>query len=240
MRTTALVAITILSVYGLGVAQSCPSPVYSPSGFKMLPANSSVNAVMDATGNGVSTAGISVTPAAGNPPQKFTLGSGSNSNAGSYLSGMQGWNSYSTTDGSGVTFGSGSGNIPWVVSTTWPTATVTYNDTSGHSHTVTINNSTLSASTVATTASLTDYNSSGTALSTAAAYLTLINTNGSYTANGVTYPLWDPTNSSFSTALKGNGGHEAGHGLDLGDRSDSGDIMSQWGWTTGTSNPARA
>ncbi|HWF93173.1 MAG TPA: hypothetical protein VN684_12865 [Terriglobales bacterium] len=124
------------------------------------------------------------------------------------------------------------------MSTSWPSATVTYKDTSGNSHTVNINNSDLATSTVASTQSLTDYNASGTALPTAAAYVTLINTNGSYTASGNTYPAWDPTDSSFFTALKGNGGHESGHGLGLGDQSVSGDIMSTWGWTA--SNPGGA
>ncbi len=72
---------------------------------------------------------------------------------------------------------------------------------------------------------------------TAAAAVTLINTNGTYSVNGNSYPNLDPNGSNFDTALISLGTHEAGHGFGLGDQGQCGDVMSTWGPVT-TSNPS--
>jgi hypothetical protein len=84
---------------------------------------------------------------------------------------------------------------------------------------------------------LPDYNSAGQTTGTAAAAVTLINTNGTYSVNGTSYPVWDASGTNFGNAMVDIGTHEAGHGFGLNDQSSCGDVMSAWGPAT-SSDPS--
>lgn len=178
-----------------------------------------------------------MTAAASDPASQFTL---AGSNGTDFISGMQQWNAFASTDGTNDAFVTGAQTQQpnWIVTTAWPVATVTYNDSYGHSHTFTEDLSSAPSSVVANSVPLIDYSSTGAQLPNSIGELTMINTNGNYQVNGVTYSSWDPIGPNFAGALTAVGGHEAGHGFGLNDQSASGDIMSLWGATT--SNPSGA
>ena len=114
---------------------------------------------------------------------------------------------------------------------------MTYTASNGRSYTNQIDFSNLPSSTVAATVYLPDFNSSGGYTGTAAAVVTLLNTNGMYNVPNVgTFPIWDPFGPNFSSALQDVGAHETGHGFGLGDQSQCGDVMSPWQATT--ANPS--
>lgn len=133
------------------------------------------------------------------------------------------------------------------MSATWPKATVNYLASDGKIHTLPVDYTGLNAA--AATSYLPDWDSSGNRMNTAAAAVTLINTNGTYFVPGAgTFPVLDPTQTSFSSAMNVLGRHETGHGFGLDDQHTTdvngtqyaicGDVMSTW--TASTSNPGGA
>ncbi len=165
------------------------------------------------------------TSVATNPQPKFTLDASSQT---SFSTGMTNWNAHADQNGSNVTFQQGATGGPFnhIVTVAWPKANVTYTDSAGHTHTQTVDASDREAGTLAATFYIPDHNSSNQVMGTAAAAVTLINTNGSYTVNNVNYPVWDPAVSGFSSALEKVAGHETGHGFGLGHQADCGNVMS--------------
>jgi hypothetical protein len=204
-------------------AQGCAPPTYA-SVFTW-PVGANVQFQMDSSGFlfGDST----------NNSPKFSL---TPAMTADLANGIQGWNGQS--NGTNVTFTYGnSTTFEWIISAGWPKATVTYTDTAGHSHTWPVDASSYPSSTVAVTFYLPDYNGGGTTNGAAAAAVTLINTSGSYTVNGTTYPIFDPNGPNFDNALTALGTHESGHGFGLGDQNQCGDIMSAWG-PASSANPS--
>ena len=210
---------------------NCPPAQYTNQVFPWAPGQA-VSISFDANGKGFtppnSGGSIELTPDPSNAAPKFSLNPDL---ATAFANGAAGWNGQAQADGSGVTFAQqltyGPGN--WIVSPTWPKATITYQTSGGQVKTMTIDYSDQPASTVAVTSYLPDYDANGHRLIAAAAAVTLINTNGSYSANGVTYPLFDSSKPNFLNALQGLGTHESGHGFSLGDvHGACGDPMSQW------------
>lgn len=233
MRNTVFLAAFVGIFYSLGTGQ-CPQSSYTTQAMP-LPSNSNIAVMTDDSGTGTTVGGITLTPDPGNLAPKFTLGAPSPngvSNGVNFVNGASNWNQQD--NGTGITFTgvTAQQTLEAIVSTAWPKATVTYHDTSGNPHTVSVDFSASPASTVAESQSLLDYDSSGHLLATSAGFVTLINTNGSYTVGSNTFPIWSPTGANFIGALTHVGEHETGHEFLLGDQSAAGDVMSLWGTTT--------
>lgn len=225
----ATLTIVVLILVARTLAQTCPTPVYTTSVFPWAK-GTTVNFSFDEFGLNVQD------PSNPNPTPKFDL---SDSLASYVASGIQEWNNVANADGSSVTFNaSSSGSFPWIISVAWPAAKVTYTASNGHTYTYPVNAACSPqpcTDAVAATFYLPDYNSAGGYTGTAAAAVTLINTNGTYTVPNVgTYPDWDPNGTGFGSALQGIGTHETGHGFGLGDEpaGTCGDPMSGWGPAT--------
>lgn len=193
--------------------EPCPPPVYDNDHPNWAP-GTTVHFSFDAHGQ---------LGAATNPPPAFTLDAAAQN---SYAAGMTAWNAHSAQNGTNVTYqqGATSGAFNHIVSVAWPSATITYMDSAGHTHTQPVTATNTQA--VATPFYLPDHNSSNQALSTAAVGVTLINTNGTYSVNGITYPMWDPNGTNFSEGLTADSMHETGHGFGLGHQSGCGNVMS--------------
>lgn len=234
-RFTALVTLVItlaLIVVARILAQGCLPPAYN-SQISPWAKGTTVNVSFDTTGSFVGD------PT--NPAPKFDL---TTADVSSLTTGIQQWNSVNVADGTNVTFTTGGPgtSFPWIISTAWPKATITYKASNGQTYAWPVD-ATCSpqpcTDAVAATTYIPDRNAAGGFTGTAAAAITLINTNGTYTAaNGIAYANWDPLGPNFATAMQYIGTHEAGHGFGLDDEPRTpppvsaptcGDVMSPWG-----------
>jgi len=226
--------LALVAILGSLAIGQCVPPTYDTT-ITPLPANSQVNITVDSNGGGTTAGSITLTPDFANPAPQFFLGNQPNgtNTATEYVNGITQWNGQN--NGSGISFsqGSSTATVNAIVSPTWPKATVSYNDSSGHAHTVTVDFSSLPPFAVAASQPLLDYNSSGQLLSTSVGFVVLINTNGTYAVGSSTFPMWSPTGVNFDSALFQNGEHETGHQFGLGDlQGVAGDVMSGWGTTS--------
>lgn len=138
----------------------------------------------------------------------------------------------------------------FVVTTAWPTATVTFATSDGRIQTETFtacktsdpNNNPCTKSVGAVTqthpdAATTNGVDAVTGFATVA--ITMINTNGTFpAAGGKTGQIWDPQGPNFQQGLEEIAAHETGHTLGLGDQSQCGDVMSAMGGTNNAGNCA--
>jgi len=213
---------------GTRAQDPCPLRIYG-SNAPWAP-GSTVNYSFDATG---------ALGAATNPPPAFTLDAIMQA---AYANGMTAWNAHASQNGTQVTYtGTTSGGTDsHTVTVAWPSATLTWTDSAGHTHTQQFIVGEDSSNATAATFYVPDHNSSNQVMPTAAAAITLINTNGTYPVDNSTYPMWDPAGANFLNALTQNGTHETGHGMGLGERppGECGNVMS--GPSASSQNPTGA
>jgi hypothetical protein len=241
-RTTVKKQVFFIAVLFSSLSFSqCAPPSYSSLMVPFTPGDQ-VGMTTDDSGTGFNFNGYSLTPDPNNLPPQFTLGTETapgRSAGGDFIDGaMTSWNGQ--PNGSAVSFHQGifQNGANWIVSTAWPKATVTYPDSFGNPHTVTVDFSDKAPSVVAASQPLFDYAANGSNTGRSLGGVTLINTNGFYSVNGATFHTFAPNGANFDNALTQIGGHETGHGFGLGDRNGGNDIMSTW--STTTSNPAGA
>jgi hypothetical protein len=144
-------------------SQACNPPAGQQYNNQFPPWQQSQQVFMstDSTGAGtngnVLVDGIEIAPDPSNPAPKFTLDTmaSGQSLSQTFENGAMGWNVHDITNGTGITFQQGStlntGN--WIVSPTWPKATVQYLDSNGTVRTAAVDFSNKPGAVAATTIS---------------------------------------------------------------------------------------